>query len=366
MTIAEIHLHRVVVPLKRPYRLAFGPVAAFDSLLVQVLDGDGGAGWGEATALPGYGEETPEGVWREAVALAPNLPGLTLGQAQRRLASQLGSQPFMVTAFATALEMARGHSLLQASPGACVPLLAVVEASEGQALEEEIEALLNAGYRTLKVKVGFDVQADLQRSAAIQDRVGDRARIRLDANQGYSHEEASRFLSGLNPQGIELLEQPCHKDDWSSAVALSNASPVPLMLDESIYGLADIDRAAEMKAATYIKLKLMKMGSLDRLAEGIARIKARGMIPVLGNGVAGDLGCWMEASIAAATGLETAGEMNGFLKPCQCVFEEPLTVRGGAVFLPRKFPGVDEDALLQLRQDYRSFSRSGPKACGRG
>ena len=366
MTIAEIHLHRVVLPLKRPYRLAFGPVEAFDSLLVQVLDADGNEGWGEATALPGYGEETPKGVWREAIALAPNLPGLTLGQAQQILIPRLESQPFMVTAFATALEMAGGHKLLKVADGARVPLLVPVEASDPETLEREIEVLLSAGYRTLKVKVGFHAEQDLRRVAAIQELVSNRARVRLDANQGYSYDEASLFLSDLNPQGIELLEQPCHKNDWKSAVALSKASPVPLMLDESIYGFADIDRAADLKAATYIKLKLMKMGSLDRLADGIARIKARGMIPVVGNGVAGDVGCWMEASVAATTGVETAGEMNGFLKPRQGEFEEPLTIRGGAVLLPRNFPGVNRDALLRLRQDYRPYSRSKPKACGRG
>lgn len=67
-----------------------------------------------------------------------------------------------------------------------------------------------------------------------------------------------------------------------------------MMLDESIYGLADIEKAARLKAATYVKLKLMKLVTLRALSQAIERIRELGMKPVLGNGVACDPGCWME------------------------------------------------------------------------
>src|SRR6185437_11370976 len=81
----------------------------------------------------------------------------------------------------------------------------------------------------------------------------------------------------LDPAGIELFEQPCAAGDWDAHLTVARAASVPMMLDESVYGLDDIDRAAELGAASYIKVKLMKLGTLDRLAAAIAHIKRLGI-----------------------------------------------------------------------------------------
>ena len=162
--------------------------------------------------------------------------------------------------------------------------------------------------------------------AFIQRTVAGRAVLRIDGNQGYDRDTAARFAAALEPDGIELLEQPCAAGDWAAARAVAKASTVPTMLDESIYDLDDIERAAADRAARFIKLKLMKMGGLTRLVDGLARIGRHGMTAVLGNGVATDLGCWMEACVAARH-VATAGEMTGFLKPRARLFKTPLTVR---------------------------------------
>jgi L-alanine-DL-glutamate epimerase-like enolase superfamily enzyme len=156
---------------------------------------------------------------------------------------------------------------------------------------------------------------------ADQKIVAGRCRLRIDANQGYDREHGC----ASPPRSIRRassLEQPCAAGDWDAARAVAAVSPVPMMLDESIYGMDDIERAARLEAARFIKLKLMKMGSLDALARGIRRIRELGMEPVLGNGVACEVGCWMEACIAR-TLITNAGEMNGFLKPVTRLLADP-------------------------------------------
>src|SRR5207248_3720215 len=165
-------------------------------------------------------------------------------------------------------------------------------------LEKEIETLIGRGYKTLKVKAGWEPDADLRQVDTVRRIVNGRAKLRIDANQGYKRDQAIYFLKKLKPDDIELVEQPCAAGDWDSACALMGAGDVPVMLDESIYALEDIDRAADLKCADYIKLKLMKLGTLDALESGLRRIADRGMKAVLGNGVATDLGCWMELCVA--------------------------------------------------------------------
>lgn len=179
--------------------------------------------------------------------------------------------------------------------------------------------------------------------------------MRLDANQGYGREEACRFARSLDPEGIELLEQTCAASDWEAAQSVAEVSRVPLMLDESIYDLADVDRAAELGVASYIKFKLMKAGSLARLAQALTHIRARGMQPVLGNGVACDIGCWMEACMVPGQ-IRNAGEMNGFLKTNGSLLQRPLTVEHGCIRLEADFrPAIDQAAVARFARASETF-----------
>lgn len=350
-TVREIRIHRLRIPLTRPYRLSFGLVEHYDTIIVELADDEGGHAFGEATVLTGYTDETIEESWNAAHGFAERMAAEGLSAASPNIARFAEGHPFTATAFGTALEMARGTRHLAVTAATAVPLLGLLHATEAASIENEFEALLAAGYRTIKVKVGFDAARDARLVATVQKAVRGRAAIRLDANQGYGAAEGVAFVRALDPDGIELFEQPCAAGDWESHLAVCRASGVPLMLDESIYGLADIERAAALRAAQFIKVKLMKFATLERLAQAIARIRELGMTPVLGNGVAWDPGCWMEGCIAARL-IDNAGEMNGFLKPQSGLLEPPLEFRDGAVWLtPGYAPRLDREALERYAVD---------------
>lgn len=353
--IGEIRLLRLKVPLTEPYKLALGAVHNFDTVLVCV-DAGGKNGIGEATILTGYTDETIDQSWDLATALAQRLSGLAVEDAKRAALGIFEQAPFTASAFVSALEMADDHPLLRVGTTARVPILAVVNAMDPAGIEAEIERLIASGFRTLKIKVGFDAGRDLDRVRRIQRINAGRAQLRLDANQGYSADDGCRFAAALDPGSIELFEQPCAAGDWDAASRVAHVSTVPMMLDESIYGLADIDRAAELKAARFIKLKLMKMGGLSRLEAGLRRIRALGMEPVLGNGVATEIGCWMESCVAREH-IRNAGEMNGFLKPAVRLLRRPLAAEGGAVVLEPGFaPELDDQAVARCTVAAETFA----------
>ncbi len=327
----RITVYRLQVPLKVPYRLVFGPVEHFDTIIAEVIDRDGNAGFGEATILTGYTDETIEDSWQAAKEFAGNLSAA--GDRAGRLINELGVKfPFTATAFGTAIEMLAGSRLLKLPADTAVPLVGLLNAKDEESMHAEFVQLLQAGYRTIKVKVGFDLDKDIELVKTFQKVVNGRATIRLDANQAFTAQQGVSFVKALDPAGIELFEQPCAAGDWDSHLAVARAAQVPMMLDESIYGLEDIDKAGKLKAATYIKLKLMKLVTLDALSKAIERIRTLGMKPVLGNGVACDPGCWMEGCIAARQ-IDNAGEMNGFLKARAPLLENALDFRDGAMRL---------------------------------
>ncbi len=126
---------------------------------------------------------------------------------------------------------------------------------------------------------------------------------------------------------------------------MAAASTVPLMLDEAICGLADIERAATVPGVGFCKLKLKRFGGLERLKAALDRVRELDMEPVLGDGLSSDLGCWMEACVARST-IRNAGEFNGFLKAKSGLFSEALEFERGHLRLKAGFrPRIDPAAL---------------------
>jgi hypothetical protein len=80
------------------------------------------------------------------------------------------------------------------------------------------------------------------------------------------------------------------------------------------------------------------------------------MEPVLGNGVACEIGCWMEACIARSR-INNAGEMNGFMKPVAPLLTSPLKFERGAIVLEPEFrPALDRDALSRCTIERFEFA----------
>jgi len=355
--LSSVVMRRVSIPLNRPYWSMISTLHALDTLVAEVRLEDGGVGYAEAAIVNGYTAETLEDGWRFCLEQATRLPGLTVSDAIRLLEPHRHAQSHGVSCLAAAMEMAARHPLLE--PGAQdrrVPVVAGVQTSSLQELGPEVEQWVGLGYQTLKMKVGGDVASDLQRVLAAHEAAEGRAVLRLDANQGFSPADACRFAARLPAAGIELFEQGSAAGDWDAAIAIRQASAVPTMLDESIFDLSDIDRAAELAAAPLIKLKLVKCGGIDALVDSLAHIRQLGMDTVLGNGVASDLSNWMEACVGHAH-VERVGEMNGFTRLEAGLLQEPLAIEQGCLVIPAGYyPAMDEGALDRYTIEARNFT----------
>lgn len=341
----EIILRRLNLPLTRPYRLSYRTFTEFEPIIVHVRSSSGVEGWGEGHISPGSSSETRESGWRFCCEHADMIIGKDARMAARRLTESMAASKVAATAIITAIEMMQDDSALRVENPVALPVVTPFHALKPQEMDSETESLLAQGFRTFKVKVGNDADDDLARVKSIQQSVAGRARLRIDANRGYGRDDGCRFASSLNPDGIELFEQPCVAEDWEANAAVAQVSTVPLMLDEPICDISDIDRAGDIDGVGYCKLKLKRFGGLQRLRRALMRVRECGMQPVLGDGLSSEIHCWMEA--CAAVGLVTnAGEFNGFLKPSVRLFSNPLPFSSGYIELPARFrPEIDRDVV---------------------
>jgi L-Ala-D/L-Glu epimerase / N-acetyl-D-glutamate racemase len=349
MRIGEVTLRVVRLPLVRPYKLSYRTFLEFEPIMVELRCADGRIGWGEGHISPGSSSETREGGWAFCREHAEMLVGRDTQEAKAILARAMPRSKVAATALITAIEMMEGHPLLECGDEARLPLLTPVNAMNVPEIADEIERRIAEGFRCFKIKVGNDVDADLKRVRGIQKAVAGRATMRIDANRGYSEADACRFAAALDPDGVELFEQPCRAEDWDANAHVARVSPVPVMLDEPICAAEDIERASTLENVGFCKLKLKRFGGLDLLRNALNLVRARGMEPVLGDGLGGDIACWMEAAVARST-IRNAGEFNGFLKPKICLFENPLAFRDGVLTLPRGYAPRIDRAILAAQE----------------
>jgi L-Ala-D/L-Glu epimerase len=341
----ELTLRMLRLALIRPYVLSYRTFTEFEPIIVEARDGDGRIGWGEGHISPGSSSETREGGWAFCREHAAAVVGKDTAQVKAMIAANLDASKVAATALLTAIEMLEDHPLLRTERAVRLPLLTPFNSSAPEEIEEEVERRLQEGFRTFKVKVGKHADSDAGRVKAIQRAIAGRATMRIDANRAYDETDACRFAAALDPAGIELFEQPCRAEDWQANAKVAAVSPVPIMLDEPICTLNDIERAAAIRNVGFCKLKLKRFGGLDLLTNALDKVRELGMEPVLGDGLSSELGCWMEACVASAR-ITNAGEFNGFLKPKARLLAEPLRFAAGALVIPPRFaPVIDREIL---------------------
>jgi L-alanine-DL-glutamate epimerase-like enolase superfamily enzyme len=345
MKLQELTLRTVRLPLIRPYVLSYRTFTEFEPIIVEARDADGRIGWGEGHISPGSSSETREGGWAFCREHAAAIVGKDTTAAKAMIVANMSASKVAATALITAIEMLEDHPLLRVDREVRLPLLAPFNSTEPKEIADEVERRLGDGFRTFKIKVGKNATDDGRRVRSIQQAIGRRATMRLDANRAYNEADACRFAAALDPSGIELFEQPCNAENWEANARVASVSPVPIMLDEPICALADVERAGSITNIGFCKLKLKRFGSLNLVHEALVAVSAHGMEPVLGDGLGIELGCWMESCVARTT-IRNAGEFNGFLKPKVRLFTEPLRFTAGELVLPAGFwPQIDRDVL---------------------
>ncbi len=331
MKVDSITVYQLDIPIIERYELSFGTVESFQTFLVIVRSGERVA-IGETTPLCGYNWEDCKSVQQYLMDAVPGVVGQDAQEAVNTVMETRGDNYFAATSLCTALEFL-DENLCQNIPETDVPLVGIVSGSDLDVILESIKKQRSWGYSCIKVKVGGDhaVEKDLLKIQTIYKNFPDLP-LRVDANKGYTLDEALYFVNGIQGFNVEEFEQPFPVNSWDDMELLyGNRGEVNIMLDESIDTREELAEALSRRCCNYVKFKLMKHSSVKYMVELIKMAKEGGLSVIIGNGVASDIGCYHELLIQAGTGCVLAGEMNGFLKQKQSILTMPLEFKNGCV-----------------------------------
>ncbi|MEI7587932.1 MAG: dipeptide epimerase [Chitinophagia bacterium] len=127
---------------------------------------------------------------------------------------------------------------------------------------EDAAGFLKLGFKILKVKMGLNVEEDIEKICKLHEQHGNQFIIRVDPNQGYSLADLNKFLGATKHVGVELIEQPL---PVGKELALLNVEPAYrkiLMGDESLKDPQAALEFAISKPFGVYNIKLMKCGGV--------------------------------------------------------------------------------------------------------
>ena len=343
MRIANIGIGYIQIPLHTPFRTALRVVDRINDLIVRITADNGLEGYGEApptAVITGDTRESIEAAIRSYIS--PAITGMSLDDPEAVFAAMEKSIAKNTSAKA-AVDMAL-YDLMAKEKG--IPLyLLLADGDRSQVrtqLQTDLTISLNEvdemvrdsvravrdGYDILKVKVGKGGDKDVERICEIRKAVGPDVTLRVDANQGWSREEAIRTIGKMEDAltDIELVEQPVSCHDFKGLKYVTEHVNTSILADESVFSCEDAERIIEEHAADMINIKLMKTGGIHQ-ALRICAMAEKNSIPCMA-------GCMLESAVSVSAAAHLAGareiiRMCDLDGPSLCA-ENPYT--GGPVY----------------------------------
>ena len=240
-------------------------------VLVKLSDGEGRVGLGEASVTCIWSGETQQGVLalfeQEIKPVLQGADPFDVDWIMRKLDRAIHANSFAKGAVEMALldlqgktlgvpvyQLLGGRNPEAAEKG--VRLKFVVGAVEPPIAAERAARMTERGWTCIKVKVGRHEhpRADLERLKAVREAIGPTVMLTVDANGGYSVEQAVWAAARFEQLGVALFEQPTKRGDHVAMAAVRRRSGLPIMADESVFTPQDALAVIRHEAADVLSL----------------------------------------------------------------------------------------------------------------
>lgn len=354
MRIDRVELHRIGMPLVRPFETSFGRQTEREVLLAHVF-ADGVEGWGECVAgtTPDYSSEYVDGcaavIERFLVPALFSAGDVTADGLEELFSGVIGHRMAKATIEAAVLDAelrAAGRSFgerLGAVRERVECGVSVGISPDIDTLLTEVGGYVEAGYRRIKLKIkpGWDIEP----VARVRELIGSLP-LQVDANTAYTLDHVDH-LRRLDEFGLLLIEQPFVEEDIAAHVLLADSIDTPVCLDESITSTAVAIDAIQRGATSIVNIKPGRVGGYLE-AVSIHDACRRLEVPVwCGGMLETGIGRAMNVALAALPGFALPGDTSASDRYFAEDLTEPFVLDDGYLSVP-KGPGSGVEVRSDL------------------
>jgi len=276
MKIKNITTTRFKAPLKTPFVTSLRRVEYLEDIIVIIECDDGSIGYGEGVPTPAITGETFESMQSAIEYIRKAIVGMDIDDFDD-IISKLHNAIAKNTTAKSSVEIALYdlkakqlklplYQMLGGTKEEFTTDITISLNDIDTMVQDSLKAV-SLGYDALKIKLGNDIQSDIQRVVEIYKATKEyQVSLRLDANQGWSAKDSVELLQTLEYLDIELefIEQPTIAYDLDALLYIKQRVQTPLLVDESIFNIYDVKRVLDMDCADIINIKLAKSGGISQ------------------------------------------------------------------------------------------------------
>ena len=272
MQIVRTDIYKYSIPM-HPFTIATGTMHFAQNIFIRVHTDAGFYGVGECSAFPmivGETQATCFEMAKEFAGLWKEKDPAPIGQRMEELHAFTAFNSTIKSAFDMALydiaAKTAGQPLFEYLGGHHPKKQLETDITVGlgapETMAQQAAAFKKQGFRIIKIKLGKAPAEDVERVKQIRAAVGSELLLRIDANQGWSYEDALYALQIMAPFDIQFCEQPMRYWNDHRLPELRKHAPVKIMADESVFSHHDADRLIKAGACDYVNIKLAKSGGI--------------------------------------------------------------------------------------------------------
>lgn len=273
-TIKSVQTWRAILRRAVAWKTARYTKGDIEATVVGITDSDGTVGYGYMPSMSIVGESPLSSESLIQTLLVPVMKGRSfigiqpvLREVEQVLGANFQTKFTIEEALWDLVAKRLQTPLVNLIGGACrleVPVMRMLGLKAPQETADEAKALVDRGYRHVKVKIGLDEKRDIDTVRRVRDAIGVDVFLSADANQAYAPMQAVRVLRALENVSLGVVEQPVRRDDVRGMAFVRQNVRVPIMADEGIETATDALRHIEAGAMDAVSIKLWKMGGLYR------------------------------------------------------------------------------------------------------
>lgn len=183
-----------------------------------------------------------------------------------------------------------------------IPVNGLVWMGNFEEMNHRMKKKLSEGFKCVKLKIGaIDFDSEIALVKSIRKRFSkEYIELRVDANGGFSVEEAAARLEQLAKYDIHSIEQPIRQRQWKEMARLCAETPLPIALDEELIGVNQPemkDELLDIIKPQYIVLKPTLHGGMRGTREWIDKAEAR------------NVGTWITSALEGSVGLNAIAQL---------------------------------------------------------
>jgi len=344
LTVREVKTVSVIVPMRFALGTSAATIREAPLLLVDLITEEGITGRSYLFCYRPSGSVAITAVLHEAV-------GMIAGErvAPREIATKLNRRYALIgvtgvvrmalscldMALWDALAVAAGMPLATMLGGTPRPVPAYNSCGLGlmtpEAAADEAEALLEGGFRAVKLRLGYaSLAEDLAVTRAVRRQLADDIAIMADYNQALTVPEALKRGRALAAEGIYWLEEPIRHEDYAGCARLARDLTVPVQIGENFNGPTAMTAALDAGACDFIMPDAGRIGGVSGWIDA-AGIAASREVPMSSH-------LLPEASVHLLAATPTAHWLE-HVDWANAILAEPMKIADGRA-IPSGWPGT--------------------------